>query len=92
MNNTNNENQVVIEQILRSIKYIVKQELSHVTKCYDGLVVKDLGNGKWELKYNNQTHISKLYGDIKPQINTMVKIIVPQGNESLSWFFVNKKQ
>lgn len=62
---------------------------SNSTYAYDGIVVSNNNDGRWNIKYNGEIHPIKLYGSILPSINSMVKVIVPQGNQNLAWFFVN---
>lgn len=62
--------------------------MKETTKCYDGIVLSSNNNGKWNVKYNGEIHALKGYGTAIPNVNTVVKVIVPQGNQALAWFFV----
>ena len=84
----NSNTNVVIDEMLRSIQYMIDKSMSKSTQCYDGLVVSNAGNGKWNIMYNGETHAIKGYGLATPSINTVVKVIIPQGNQALAWFFV----
>lgn len=84
----NSNTNVVIDEMLRSIQYMINKSMSKSTQCYDGLVVSNAGNGKWNIMYNGETHAIKGYGLATPSINTVVKVIIPQGNQALAWFFV----
>lgn len=57
------------------------------TKIYDGLIVSSNTDGTWNIKYNGETHAMKPYGSIEPTTNLMVKVVVPQGNQNLAFFF-----
>lgn len=84
----NGNTNVVIDEMLRSIQYMIDKAMSKTTQCYDGLVLSNAGNGKWNIMYNGETHAIKGYGVASPSINTVVKVIIPQGNQALAWFFV----
>lgn len=84
----NGNTNVVIDEMLRSIQYMIDKAMSKTTQCYDGLVLSNAGNGKWNIMYNGETHAIKGYGVATPSINTVVKVIIPQGNQALAWFFV----
>ena len=58
------------------------------TKIYDGIVISNNNDGRWNIKYNGETHAVKLYGSALPSVNSMVKVVVPQGNQNLAWFFI----
>lgn len=84
----NSNTNVVIDEMLRSIQYMIDKSMSKSTQCYDGLVISNAGNGKWNIMYNGETHAIKGYGSATPSINSVVKVIIPQGNQALAWFFV----
>lgn len=83
-----NINQEAIEQILKSCQYLIDEASKNTVKIYDGFVLSQAQNNKWNVMYNNETHAIKLFGSTAPQLNTMVKVFVPQGNQALAWFLV----
>lgn len=79
-------NQDAIDAIIRGISQMIDDFNNKTTKIYDGVIVSQADNGKWNIKYNGKIHAIKPYGNITPSINSMVKIIVPQGNQNLAFF------
>ena len=89
INGEPNMNKEAIEQIIRGMTYMVNDTINNnMTKVYDGIVISNNNDGRWNVKYNGETHPVKPYGPIIPDVNTIVKVIVPQGNQALSWFFI----
>lgn len=89
INGEPNMNKEAIEQIIRGMTYMVNDTINNnMTKVYDGIVISNNNDGRWNVKYNGETHPVKPYGPIVPDVNTIVKVIVPQGNQALSWFFI----
>lgn len=86
--NQNQNFDKVIEELIKGFSYIVKS-LKTSTQIYDGIVISNNNDGRWNIKYNGETHAVKLYGSKLPSVNSMVKVFVPQGNQNLSWFFVS---
>lgn len=80
------DNQIVIQEILKSIDYMLKNLLKKTTKIYDGLIIGSNADGSWNVKYNGEVHALKPYGSISPSINMVVKVTVPQGNQNLAYF------
>lgn len=84
-----NDNQAAIKEMLKSFAYLLDEALKKTTKTYDGIVLSSTSDSrKWNVKYNNEVHAIKIYGVGTPTANMMVKVIVPQGNQALAWFFV----
>ena len=77
-----------IEQLLKSIDFMIKSALKETTKIYNGFVVSNNNDGRWNVQYNGETHPIQAYGAAVPTVGMIVKVIVPQGNQALSWFFV----
>lgn len=89
INGEPNVNKEAIEQIIRGMTYMVNDTINNsMTKVYDGIVISNNNDGRWNIKYNGETHPVKPYGPIVPNVNAIVKVIVPQGNQALSWFFI----
>ena len=84
-----NDNKAAIKEMLKSFAYLLDEALKKTTKTYDGIVLSSTSDSrKWNIKYNNEVHVVKIYGAGTPTANMMVKVIVPQGNQALAWFFV----
>lgn len=89
INGEPNMNKEAIEQIIRGMTYMVNDTINNnMTKVYDGIVISNNNDGRWNVKYNGETHPVKPYSSIIPNVNAIVKVIVPQGNQALSWFFI----
>ena len=56
------------------------------TKIYDGIIVSNNNDGRWNIRYNGEVHPVRSYGNASPAVDQMVKVFVPQGNQSLAWF------
>ena len=81
-----NDYQSAIKEILKGVAYLLAESAKQNTQCYDGIIIEDNGNGKWNVQYNGETHSHKPYGSIVPAIGKMVKVIIPQGNTSVAFF------
>lgn len=81
-----NEYQYAIQELLKGIEYLLTESAKQNTQCYDGIIIGNNGNGKWNVQYNGETHSLKSYGSIVPSIGKMVKVIIPQGNTSVAFF------
>ena len=79
----------VIHEIIKGISFMTNNAIKYrTTKIYDGVIVSSAENGKYNVKYNGLTHAIKSYGQILPRNGQLVKVIVPQGNQNLAWFFI----
>lgn len=81
-----NDYQFAVQEILKGVAYLLAESAKRNTQCYDGIIIGDNGNGKWNVQYNGETHSLKPYGSIVPAIGKMVKVIIPQGNTSVAFF------
>lgn len=79
-------NQEAAKAIIQGINKMLSDYINKTTKIYDGIIVSQDVSGKWNIKYNGKTHLVKSYGNITPNINDMVKVIIPQGNQNLAFF------
>lgn len=77
-----------INKILQSVNYMIENAFKKTTKCYNGIIVANNNNNTWAVQYNGETHNITQYGDNTINVGDVVKVIVPQGNQALSWFFV----
>lgn len=77
------------EAIISGVSQYIEQYLGqNGTFVYDGLVKGILDNTRYSIQYNGKVHAVKLYGKAAPTIGQVVKVVVPQGNDSVSWFFI----
>lgn len=88
MNDQNFLQNAAIEELLKSVKFMIQNALKRTTVVYDGLIVSNNNDGRWNVKYNGETHPIKVYGEIAPIVGSVVKVIIPQGNQALAWFFL----
>lgn len=80
--------QATIVEMLKAFKYLLHETLrKQGTKCYEGLVQSQNADGSWSIFFNNEAHNLKPYGSIIPAVGKIVKVIVPQGNMNLAFFF-----
>ena len=84
MQSTNDQ---AIEKLLESIAFLLEKTLKETTKIYTGVIMADNGNGSWKVKYNGNVEILQHYGDNTPSVGKTVKIVIPQGNANLSYFY-----
>ena len=84
------DNRDAIKEMLKSFSYLTDEALKKTTKSYDGIVLSpsDTDPKKWNIQYNGEIHCIKIYGEGTPEINDTVKVIVPQGNANLTYFFL----
>lgn len=80
--------QLAINEMLKSFGYLIEEAMKKTTKCYSGVVISNNNDGRWNIKYNGEIHPVKGYGGVIPTVNSVVKVFVPQGNQSLAWFFI----
>lgn len=79
-------NNKAIEQLIKGINKMIHDYCKkYNTMIYDGIVISNQNNGKWNIQYNGEVHAVKPY-KITPTVGEMVKIIVPNGNQNLAFF------
>lgn len=79
-------NSKAIEQLIKGISKMIHDHCkTYSTMIYDGIVISNQNNGKWNIQYNGEVHAIKPY-KITPTVGEMVKIIVPNGNQNLAFF------
>lgn len=76
----------MINEMLKGIKYIVDLSIKNTTKIYDGIILSNNNDGRWNIQYNGEIHPIKPYGSISPSVGNMVKVIIPQGNQAIAFF------
>lgn len=74
-------NKEALNEITRSIDYLVNQKLNKTTKIYDGIL---LPNGL--VRINGKDYSVKQYGEGSFEPNTLVKVFVPQGNMNMAFW------
>lgn len=67
---------------------MIQTAFKQTTHIYDGIVLSNNNDGRWNVQYNGEIHPVKAYGSAIPVAGSMVKVLIPQGNQALSWFFV----
>ena len=82
----NDEIESMINEMLKGIKYIVDLFIKNTTKIYEGIILSNNNDGRWNIQYNGEIHPIKPYGSISPSVGNMVKVIVPQGNQAIAFF------
>lgn len=75
-----------VDQIIKSVQVMIQKVRKESTKIYNGIVVSNNGDGRWNIRYNGEVHAVRLYGETPPMIDSTVKVFVPQGNQNLAWF------
>ena len=83
---TLNEVISLIDEMIKSVAYLINNALKQTTKIYDGIIVSNNNDGRWNVTYNGKTRPVTPYGSISPNIGKVVKIFVPQGNDALAFF------
>ena len=90
MDNIKSQNQEAnsaLEEMIKSIIFLVQDNIKqNTTKIYNGIILSNNNDGRWNIQYNGEIHPVKPYGSIQPSINSIVKVIVPQGNQNLAFF------
>ena len=80
--------QQAINQMIQGVRLLLSSDLEKkTTKIYSGLVLSVNSNNTWNVQYNGEIHSIPSYGSIQPAANMMVKVVVPQGNQNLAFFF-----
>lgn len=86
--NNSNDYYKALNYFIQGIFYIVERIFKkNSTKIYSGIIVSNNNNGQWNVKYNGEVHAIPSYGSISPNVNDIVKVIIPQGNQNLAFFF-----
>lgn len=76
----------MIQEILKSINYMLNSSLDKTTKIYNGIIVSNNNDGRWNIQYNGETHPVKPYNISSPEVGTVVKVFIPQNNQALAFF------
>ena len=79
-------NDATINEILKSIDYMIQEAISHCTKIYTGLIVSNNNDGKWNIKYNGEVHAIIPHRLANPSVGEMVTVFIPQGNQAIAFF------
>nr|DAR61758.1 MAG TPA: hypothetical protein [Caudoviricetes sp.] len=82
-----NDTDRAINAILEGVNYLIERAMQkNGTQIYTGRVVSQGNNGQWNVIYNGKTYPIDYYGTGEPSVNQVVKIFVPQGNQSIAFF------
>lgn len=74
-----------VNQIARSVEYMLDQKEMNGTKIYSGLIVS-LNDNIASIKINGKNFTIEQYGNFVHSVNDVVKVFVPQGNMNLAFF------
>lgn len=77
--------QSTIDEIVRSVQYMIDEALSRTTKSFEGLIKGINSDGTYIVQMNGQTQAVRAYCDYLIDNNSVVKVIVPQGNMNLAY-------
>ena len=80
------DNQIVVQEMLKSFQFLLDEVLKQTTKIYDGLITASNTDGTWSVRYNGEVHALKPYGSVSPSVGSVVKVIIPQGNQNIAYF------
>lgn len=75
-----------IDEILKSVNYMIQEAIKHTTKIYTGLVVSNNNDGRWNITYNGETHPITPNRLANPTVGQMVTVFIPQGNQAIAFF------
>lgn len=84
--NNQSINDATIDEILKSVNYMIQEALSGTTKIYTGLIVSNNNDGRWNIAYNGQTHPVMPNRLANPSVGQMVTVFIPQGNQAIAFF------
>ena len=59
-----------IEVLIKSFDYMLNMALSKTTQIYEGIIVSNNNDGRWNIQYNGEIHPVKPYGSIVPTVGT----------------------
>ena len=74
-----------IQELMRSVKYMIDSRMEHTTKIYNGLILSISGNVA-TIKINGKTYDIPQYGSFSHGANDVVNVFIPQGNMNLAFF------
>lgn len=80
-NNTNNLYKETVDEIARSVAYMLQQQSLGNTQIYNGILINFNS-----VKVNDKVYSLSQYGGLTHQINDVVKVFIPQGNMNLAFF------
>lgn len=74
-----------IQELMRSIKYMIDSRIEHTTKIYNGLILSINGD-KANIRINGRDYDIAHYGSFVHNVNDIVNVFVPQGNMNLAFY------
>lgn len=75
-----------IDEILKSVNYMIQEAIKHTTKIYTGLIVSNNNDGRWNITYNGEIHPITPNRLANPSVGQMVTVFIPQGNQATAFF------
>lgn len=81
----NNDYKLATESIVNAIKYMIDEQLSHVTQIYNGVIISNSTRSA-DVTVNGKSYTLPKYGTISYSKGDVVKVFVPQGNMNLAFF------
>lgn len=84
MDNEYNYKQAV-DEIARGITYMMGENNMSNTQIYNG-VITAINNDIYVIKINGKTYNLTQYGNFNHNVNSVVKVFVPQGNMNMAFF------
>lgn len=77
------------QELLDAINIIVQKYFKETTQSYNGLVLGTIDSTTYSVKVNGQTYNIEKYGSTSPDINSIVKVIVPKNNWTQAYFITS---
>lgn len=74
-------------ELLKGIRFMIQDLFNrNSTRVYNCLAISESTNGKWNVKYNGETHAVEPY-KITPVAGEIYKVVIPNGNPNLAYFY-----
>lgn len=74
------------KELLDAIDIIAQKYHKETTQSYNGLVLGAVDSNTYSIKVNGQIYNIAKYGGASPDINSIVKVIVPKNNWAQAYF------
>lgn len=74
-----------IQELMRSIKYMIDNRMEHTTKIYNGLILSITDNMA-QIKINGRNYDIIHYGSFAHSVGDIVNVFIPQGNMNLAFY------
>lgn len=84
--NKSKEFKEAVEQIIRSINYILEEKNLTNTQIFNGILIQ-INDNVGTIKINGKEYDNiPQYGNFQHEVRNTVKVFVPQGNMNLAFF------